>query len=342
MTKPPVADRDPGVIAASFSLRATEQFPGDAAKRPARYKTTDSYEQWTSRNNFTRIDRKRKADATNSRFSANALIIPGVEMSEPEYLESLLAPLRAAFHAKRRDRVDIAEQISRGLAAYIKAVDVAVTRELCKAHGLAAPAAGEPPERLAAELLRLVRMLPELRAALAVESSGGRSAVTPENPADALSEGASESAAVARADKRQRAGSAAPELSTAAEARLAHLVSAMAKAPLVIVGGPPHLERLTVLPAGCRTNVEWIDTTKQGTHAIGNLERRIRDHRILAIIILEGLVQHRHSDPLISAARGVALAHAFGGKGGRAALGQALGEIESRLSRHLDTGSPKR
>jgi hypothetical protein len=46
---------------------------------------------------------------------------------------------------------------------------------------------------------------------------------------------------------------------------------------------------------------------------------------------LEGLVQHRHSDPLVSTARSAKVPHAYGGKGGRAALTQAVDELERML-----------
>jgi hypothetical protein len=82
---------------------------------------------------------------------------------------------------------------------------------------------------------------------------------------------------------------------------------------------------------GSEGQVEWVDTTRQGTHAIGNLERRIKDKRIGALLILEGLVQHRHSDPLVSTARGAHIPHAYGGKGGRSAIAHALGELELML-----------
>lgn len=252
-------------------------------------------------------------------------------MTEPEYLESLLAPLRASFHARRRDRLGIAEQISNSVAMYVKAVDVSVTRELCKAHGLPAPAAGDPPAALAAELLRLVRLLPELRDQSATNSPPGPE-ILPESP-ETASDRPNARSSETRPDKRPRRPNAEVDITipNSEGQRWPNLLKTIAKAPLVIVGGQPHLERLSMLPTTSIQQVEWIDTTRQGTHAIGNLERRIRDHRIGGILILEGLVQHRHTDPLISAARGVDLAHSFGGKGGRAALLQSLDELESRI-----------
>jgi hypothetical protein len=109
------------------------------------------------------------------------------------------------------------------------------------------------------------------------------------------------------------------------------LEKAAAHAPLIIVGGAPHLERLRQIPAGMLKTFEWIDTRQKGTHAIGNLERRIREHRISALILLESLVQHRHTDPLVSAARLVNVPCVYAGKGGTLAITNALKDIEKAL-----------
>lgn len=244
-------------------------------------------------------------------------------MSDSEYLESILAPLRASFHAKRRARAGVVEQITKTIDAYLRAVDVAVARELCQAHGLKGPDPSTPPLDLARELQRLVNSLPEL-SSLAASSDVNRSG-TMEKPAPASSIETNDTSM-----RMKRSSSA--ELAASSAARWPQLSAYLTDLPLVVVGGPPHLERLSQLSAPDTKSIEWIDTTRQGTHAIGNLERRIRDRRIGALILLEGLVQHRHTDPLVSAARSVGLAHAFAGKGGRAALNQALQQLEERVS----------
>ena len=99
--------------------------------------------------------------------------------------------------------------------------------------------------------------------------------------------------------------------------------------PIVVVGGVAR--RATWLPHELEERIEWIDTTRQGTVAIGNLTQRIRSGRVGALVLLEGLVGHRHSEPLVSAAREAGLPLAYAGKGGRAALDRALGDVLSRL-----------
>jgi hypothetical protein len=100
--------------------------------------------------------------------------------------------------------------------------------------------------------------------------------------------------------------------------------------PIVVVGGVGR--KATWLAPELEERVEWIDTTRQGTVAIGNLTQRIRSGRVAALVLLEGLVGHRHSEPLVSAAREASIPWAYAGKGGRAALDRALGDVLGRLS----------
>jgi hypothetical protein len=100
--------------------------------------------------------------------------------------------------------------------------------------------------------------------------------------------------------------------------------------PIVVVGGAGR--KATSLPRELEERLEWIDTTRQGTVAIGNLTQRIRSGRVGALVLLEGLVGHRHSEPLVAAAREASIPLVYAGKGGRAALDRALGDVLARLS----------
>jgi hypothetical protein len=220
--------------------------------------------------------------------------------------DELLEAVRAALHARRREPHARAEQIERALAAYLAAVEAGIARAYAAEHGLKQPP--PPPvsaERAAELLLSAVQRLPELQSR---EIAEPEPEPEPESPFEAEPE---------------------PEAETSAWPRL---VRAAARAPLVIVGGVSKRERLLDWPARLREKLEWIDTTRQGTHAIGNLERRIRERRLAALVVLEGMLSHRHSDPLIAAARQVGLPHAYAGKGGRASFARALGELETSLA----------
>jgi hypothetical protein len=245
-------------------------------------------------------------------------------MSEYPELEAVVTPLRSSFHAKRRDRVAQCEAISQALEAYVKAVDSTILRELASQHNLPVPAPTPAPERLALELLSKVQKLPELQQLIAQSTPQQASPMHAET-STVVSERCPVTPSVLPAAKPNGAPSSLTNGSWPLVRR------ALAAHPLVIVGGAPHLERLTNLSDNMKEQIEWVDTTRQGTHAIGNLERRIKDGRIAALVILEGLVQHRHSDPLVSTARSAKVPHAYGGKGGRAALTQAVDELERML-----------
>lgn len=245
-------------------------------------------------------------------------------MTDPTELDALVAPLRASFHAKRRDVAAKCEAISRLVDSYLASVDARITSELSRTHSLPSKAPSTDPGQIAQELLRCVQQLPELLSRTGAEAQVDtpKDELTgPKRREPTTSTRAAEGATAARGT--------APEVTPAPP--LACLRQATQTHPLVVVGGPPHLERLASLALGDAHTIEWVDTTRQGTHAIGNLERRIRDRRITALLILEGLVQHKHSDPLVSTARVTNVPVVYGGKGGRSALLQSLVELEGML-----------
>jgi hypothetical protein len=227
-------------------------------------------------------------------------------MNDSPVLDELLGPLRAEFHARRRSALARAESVMQALERYSLAIEFDVARQIASAHGLRQVQDKSDAIEAARALLLAVRDLPEL---------AERSVTEP--------------ASVALESTRPQ--QIAPTLSQS-HLRLPTLAQAVAKCPLVIVGGAPHIERLRQLPNELHKQVEWVDTRQKGTHAIGNLEKRIRENRITAIILLEGLVQHRHTDPLVSAARSANVPCAYAGKGGTLAIQAALDEIEKFLA----------
>ncbi len=104
----------------------------------------------------------------------------------------------------------------------------------------------------------------------------------------------------------------------------------MTDGPIVVVGGSRG-DKVAWLPPALRAAVEWIETTRQGTHAIGNLAQRIRQHRVLALIVLDGVVGHKHSEPLVAAAREVKIPTAYANKGGTGALARAFTQLEKMV-----------
>jgi hypothetical protein len=103
------------------------------------------------------------------------------------------------------------------------------------------------------------------------------------------------------------------------------------EAPVVVVGGSPRPEKLDETLGALAARVEWIETSRHGTHAIGNLAQRIRQRRVSALIVLDAAVGHKHSDPLVSAAREVRIPTTYAHKGGVAALARAFTQLEKMV-----------
>jgi len=232
-------------------------------------------------------------------------------MDDSTVLEELLSPLRAEFHAHRTTALVRADTIAQALERYTHQVELEVARQIAGTHGLRQPRDRADLRKAAQELLNAVLALPEI-------SDNTTPTLTP--PARV------ETSKAAEASLKVEVPTRIPLSPWPV------LAKTLARAPLVIVGGAPHLERLRQLPADMLKAVEWIDTRQKGTHAIGNLERRIREHRICGLVLLEGLVQHKHTDPLVSAARGVNAPCVYAGKGGALAITNALKEIEKSLA----------
>ncbi len=225
-------------------------------------------------------------------------------MTDSPVLEELLGPLRAEFHARRRSALARTDGLVQALERYTRALEFDVARQLAAAHGLRHLREKSEAGDAARALLLAVRALPELAEQAEPSEAQSEPSVAPPDGAHAVKP---------------------------SESAMPALAQAILHSPLVIVGGAPHPDRLRQLSDDVLKHVEWVDTRQKGTHAIGNLERRIREHRITALILLEGLVQHRHTDPLVSAARLASVPFAYAGKGGTLAIRSALDEIEKVL-----------
>jgi hypothetical protein len=238
-------------------------------------------------------------------------------MARTSPIDELVEAIRADLHARRTATIERASRLNALIEQYVEAVEAELVGRFGAAHSIGgrrtAPAA---PADAARALLDAVRSLPEL-------ANASQQAPTP------ASTGAPTGAAPAT--KPAPTPSSAPTPTESSD--WPRLVTRTRSAPLVVVGGVAKPEKLAELPATLRGATEWIDTTRQGTHAIGNLERRIRDGRVGAVIVLEGLVSHRHSEPILGAARLADVPHARAGKGGRMALRRAVSELERSLER---------
>lgn len=240
-------------------------------------------------------------------------------MTDESLLDELLDPLRAEFHARRRNRLARVMPIEQALQVYVRALELEAARELAATHGLKQPARAMRTSDAARALLNAVQALPDLNADLSP------SVATPEKAVEIA---------------------VAPAPPSTAAVAYPFLTQALLQHPLVIVGGASPQGRSRILPKPLLAQLEWVDTRHQGTRAIGNLEKRIRERRVVGLVLVEGQVQHKHTDPLLSAARAARVPCAYAGKGGALSVQLAIDEIEKALGEsnevmHATAGSSR-
>lgn len=100
---------------------------------------------------------------------------------------------------------------------------------------------------------------------------------------------------------------------------------------VVMLGGVRKPEKLDKLRQRIDFEVEWIETSAGSTGSTSTLERRVREGRVAAVVILEGLIGHKHYEPVVAAARQAGIPVAYGGRAGTASLRSAFEEIDLAL-----------
>jgi len=215
--------------------------------------------------------------------------------------EELLDSLRASLVARRRDGAARLDRIEAALNSYRRALEQQIAVEFAAEHRLKAPPkVGVSLERAAEELRDAVSALPELSPPISLRSS---------SPPTVRME---------------------PPVSVEEPSGWPRLRAALKTQKLVVIGALSR-DRSESAPEGLADHIEWIDTERDGVHALGNLPQRIRQGRVAGVIILDRAVKHKHSEPALAAARDAHVPTAFAGQGGRASLERALSQLEGML-----------
>ncbi len=212
----------------------------------------------------------------------------------PSPFDDLVDAVRASLNAKRAELSQRVAKIETALRAYERAVELEIAESFASEHGLRQPASGERAVATAAKLAQVVASLPEL----------------------------------ARAETRAAEAEAEPELERAARAAPSSTKPKSARGKLVIIGALAGREKANALPPELAQDAEWIDTERDGVHAVGNLPQRIKQGRVSGIVILDRVVSHKHTEPVVAAAREARVPVAFAGQGGRASLLRAVAQLE--------------
>jgi len=227
-------------------------------------------------------------------------------------IDELLDSLRAALAARRRDATARIERVEAALAQYRRATEQQIAHEFAAEHRLKArPVAGPSVAHAAEQLRDAVLELPELSRLLGGEEKEANAPTTQRAP---------KSTAALSLSLSPQSASSWPRLR-----------AALASQKLVVIGALSR-DRSESAPEGIGEHIEWIDTERDGVHALGNLPQRIRQGRVAGVVILDRAVKHKHSEPAVAAAREAHVPIAFAGQGGRASLERALTQLEAMLA----------
>jgi hypothetical protein len=224
----------------------------------------------------------------------------------------MVESVSSALAARRARLVERVQRIELALESYRRAVETQIVREFAKEHAFKQPApAALTPERAAELLKALVDALPEQpQRAEAEANAPAPSSFVPAAHAPA---------------------SHAPEIENAPLSTHPALLARVKHGRIVVIGALSGRDRASTFPPELAEHVEWIDTERDGAHAIGNLPQRVRQGRVAAVVILDRAVQHRHTEPVVAQAREQGVPIAFAGQGGKASLARALAQIEAAL-----------
>lgn len=239
-------------------------------------------------------------------------------MSDPTSpIDELLESLRAALSARRRDSTARIERAEAALGSYRRAVEQQIAVEFAAEHRLKAPAkVGVSVARAAEELRDALLELPELQRLLSTTATVLDVSMEKRGPMTL---------------KAPPSKAKAPPGVEAASAQWPRLRALLAQQKLVVIGALSR-DRSESLPEGVAEHTEWIDTERDGAHALGNLPQRIRQGRVAGVVILDRAVKHKHSEPALAAARDAHVPAAFAGQGGRLSLERALTQLEGMLA----------
>lgn len=216
--------------------------------------------------------------------------------------DDVVESVRAALNAKRGEAAGRVAAIEAALRGYERALEFEIAEAFASEHQLKQPARAERAMAAAHKLANAVAALPELAASSAAPSSAPSAA-----PPSASRKSARE-----------------PE----AEPEVTPLKARAMSGKLVIIGALSGREKSGSLPLELDADVEWIDTERDGVHAVGNLPQRIRQGRVSGVVILDRIVSHKHTEPVVAAAREARVPVAFAGQGGKAQMARALAQIE--------------
>lgn len=106
--------------------------------------------------------------------------------------------------------------------------------------------------------------------------------------------------------------------------------AASSERPIVIIGGLPVTAKVDAL-RGYGVHASWENAYHDASRIVKAVEARVRNSSCAAIILLDKLMGHKTSRPLLAACRATGLPVAYGGRGGIGELRGALEDLERQM-----------
>jgi hypothetical protein len=100
---------------------------------------------------------------------------------------------------------------------------------------------------------------------------------------------------------------------------------------IVMVGGFKVPGKLESIVANYGIQLDWVVFEKGSPRIIDSIEARIKNGKVGAVIILEGLMTHKDFRKISAACKVKGVPYAMGDKGGNGALGKAFQHLESKV-----------
>jgi len=100
---------------------------------------------------------------------------------------------------------------------------------------------------------------------------------------------------------------------------------------IIMVGGFKVPGKLESIVENYGILVDWVVFEKGSPRIIDSIEARIKNGKVGAVIILEGLMTHKDFRKISAACKVKGVPYTMGDKGGNGALGKAFQQLESRI-----------
>lgn len=102
---------------------------------------------------------------------------------------------------------------------------------------------------------------------------------------------------------------------------------------IVMVGGIVKNDKLERVRRRTGIEIEWVPLSPESSGGATSIARRVREHRVTGLVLLQGLMAHKDYEPLVEAARSTDVPVVYADKAGKGALVRALIDLDAMLTR---------